>query len=181
MEQERRTAGKHRRAAIASLSIPHTERAGTRRLLFLRRPISSSRIFRLVLKSLVLQSDSLRPILQRKKQSKKFLLCFFLLLAEPLSQLWIGAFRKNKIDDVFLGHDFLNQLIIQRMQQINEIRGTNVANTFKKPFHFQSAHLFSRRHFRLINDNLAPAFRRRVPHIHIGHQIPRSSILFRSF
>ena len=38
---------------------------------------------------------------------------FFLLLAEPLSQVGIGAFRKNKIDDVFLGHDFLNQLIIQ--------------------------------------------------------------------
>ena len=165
----------------AAVSVPHTERAGTRRSFFLRRPISSSSFFRLALKSLVLQADSTRSILQRKKRSKNFLLRFFLLLAEPLPQLGIGAFRKNKIDDVFLGHDLLNQLIIQRMQQINEIRGTNVADTVKKPFHFQSAHLFSRRRFRLINDNLAPAFRRRVPHIHIGHQIPRSSILFRSF
>lgn len=103
-----------------------------RRLFFLCRPFLSSKFFRLALKSPVLQADSTHPILQKKKQSKKFLLRFFLLLAEPLPQLGIGAFRKNKIDDVLLGHDFLNQLIIQRMQQINETDLRLLPDTLQK-------------------------------------------------
>ena len=174
-------AGKHRRAMITTVSVPIGKGLAREDDSSRASPFTSPSFFQVSLKSLALQEDSRRPFPPEKKRSKKILLRFFLLLVKPLPQIRIGAFRKNKVDNVLLGHDILSQIIIQRMQQINEIRGTNVADTVKKPFHFQSAHLFLRRRFRLINDNLAPAFRRRVPHIHIGHQIPRSSILFRSF
>ena len=174
-------AGKHRRAMITTVSVPIGKGLAREDDSSRASPFTSPSFFQMRLKSLALQEDSRRPFLPEKKEAKKFYFVFFFCSWSHCLKSGSAHSAQNKVDDVLLGHDILSQIIIQRMQQINEIRGTNVADTVKKPFHFQSAHLFLRRRFRLINDNLAPAFRRRVPHIHIGHQIPRSSILFRSF